>query len=203
MKISLLVWALLLSSLSILSFMALTDTIVLDMDGAKLRTSSNYYVVPVIRGKGGGGLGIGLRDNTCPFFVLQENFEVSNGIPLRFFHADRNLKAVNISVDVNVVFSTATTCVQSTAWRLGEIDDLTGKRYVKTGGIVGNPGLGTVNNWFKIEKHGGGGDYKLVYCPGVCKFCKGVCGDLGVLYEDGSRWLGLSDAPLAMTFKKA
>ncbi|KAI3902050.1 hypothetical protein MKW98_013724 [Papaver atlanticum] len=201
MKISLLVLSLLLSSLCIISSMALTNTIVLDMDGAKLQASSNYYVVPVVRRKGGGGLGIGLRDNTCPFFVLQENFEVSNGIPLRFFHADRNLKAVNISVDVNVVFSTVTTCVQSTAWRLGELDDLTGKRYVKTGGIVGNPGLWTVNNWFKIEKHGG--DYKLVYCPSVCKFCKVVCGDLGVLYEDGSIWLALSDVPLAITFKKA
>ncbi|KAI3941670.1 hypothetical protein MKX01_018260 [Papaver californicum] len=156
-----LVLALLLSSLNSILSMALTNTTVLDIDGATLQTASNYYVVPVR----GGGLGIGLRDNTCPFFVLQENFEVSNGIPLRFFHADRNLKAVNISVDVNVVFSTATTCVQLTAWQLGEIDDLTGKRYVKTGGIVGNPVL------------------------------KVVCGDLGVLYEDGSRWLGLNDVP--------
>ncbi|KAI3929124.1 hypothetical protein MKW92_045684 [Papaver armeniacum] len=187
---SLLVLALVLSFLNIISSLALTDTTVLDIDGSKLQTASNYYALPVGRG-----------DNTCPFFVLQENFEVSKGIPLRFLHADRNLKAVNISVDVNVVFSTATTCVQSTTWRLGEIDDLTGKRYVKTGGVVGNPGLGTVNNWFKIEKHGG--DYKLVYCPSVCKLCKVVCGDLGVLYEDGSRWLGLSDVPLAITFKKA
>ncbi|KAI3902053.1 hypothetical protein MKW98_013727 [Papaver atlanticum] len=144
--------------------------------------ASNNYALLVGRG---GGLGIGMHNITCPFFVLQENFEVSNGIPLRFLHADRNLKAVNISVDMNVVFSTVTTCVHRL---LGEIDDLTGKGYVKTGGVVGNPGLVTVNNWFKIEKHG---------------FCKVVCGDFGVLYEDGSRWLGLSDVPLVITFKKA
>ncbi|MCL7030742.1 hypothetical protein MKW94_004199 [Papaver nudicaule] len=199
MKMSPLVLALSFSSLNILLSMALTDTTVLDIDGAKLQTATQYYALPVIRGRGG-GLGIGLRNNTCPFLVLQDDSEVFNGIPLRFFHADRSLKQVNISADMNVVFSTSTTCVQSTAWRLGEIDDLTGKRYVKTGGIVGNPGLGTVNNWFKIQRHGC--DYKLVFCPSVCKFCRIACGDLGILYEDGRRWLGLSDVPLAVTFKK-
>ncbi|OVA05536.1 Proteinase inhibitor I3 [Macleaya cordata] len=204
MRKSLVVSALLLSSMAILSSMAAamaaTNKTVLDVDGNKLQTKTNYYVLPVIRGRGG-RLALGLRNKTCPFFVVQENFEVSNGIPLKFLPTDSNMKVVHLSVDMNIVFSSATICVQSTAWRVGDIDGLTGKRYVKTAGVTGNPGLGTVSNWFKIERYRD--DYKLVFCPGVCMFCKVVCGDLGVFFEDGKRWLGLSDVPLAVMFKKA
>ena len=59
-----------------------------------------------------------------------------------------------------------------------------------------------VINWFKIERYGNGNGYKMVYCPSVCSSCRVVCGNVGVFYEDGKRWLGLSDEPLVVMFKK-
>ncbi|KAF6153364.1 hypothetical protein GIB67_003554 [Kingdonia uniflora] len=198
MKIILLLSTLFLSSISLLPSSA-TSTPVLDIDGHKLQTRTNYYVLPLVRGRGG-GLALSLRNNTCPFYVAQEGSEVLRGLPVKFLATSTKEKFVQESADVNIVFSGATICVQSTAWRLGGVDKITGRRYVQSGGVVGNPGKGTVSNWFKIEKYNS--DYKLVFCPSVCNFCKVICGDLGVFIEDGKRWLGLSDVPLSVFFKK-
>lgn len=55
-----------------------------DIDGDKLRAGVNYYILPVIRGRGG-GLTLGnLQSETCPLNVVQEQFEVMNGLPTTF-----------------------------------------------------------------------------------------------------------------------
>ncbi|KAK9204919.1 hypothetical protein WN943_015184 [Citrus x changshan-huyou] len=69
-----------------------------------------------------------------------------------------------------------------------------------TGGVEGNPGPRTMRNWFKIEKFFG--DYKLVYCPSVCNFCRGLCRDVGIFINGGVRRLALSDVPFKVVFKK-
>lgn len=172
---------------------------VLDIQGEKLRPNVEYYILPVFRGPGG-GLTLAGRNGKCPFNVAQENLGVFNGLPLTFFPVNTSDEAIQASTDMNVAFSAVTICVQSTVWRLGGADSATGQRYVTTGGVVGNPGLSTLNNWFKIEKVMD--DYKLVFCPSVCSFCKVICGDVGVFFEDGNRWLGLNDVPFLVMFKK-
>ncbi|XP_058100013.1 kunitz trypsin inhibitor 5 [Magnolia sinica] len=179
---------------------ASTGTVVLDIAGKKLQPHVDYHILPVIRGRGG-GLTLAARNGSCPFNVAQEKLEVSNGLPMTFLPVNSKDKVVSLSSDMNAVFSASTVCVQSTVWRLGDVDKVTGKRYVTTGGVTGNPGLSTVSNWFKIEKYND--DYKLVFCPSVCNFCKVICGDVGVLNEGGKRWLGLSDVPFPVMFKKA
>ncbi|KAF6135302.1 hypothetical protein GIB67_003553 [Kingdonia uniflora] len=198
MKIILLLFTFFLSSISLLPSSA-TSTPVLDIDGHKLQTLTDYYILPLVRGRGG-GLALSLRNNTCPFYVAQEDLEVSRGLPVQFLATSTEEKLVQESADVNIVFSAVTICVQSTAWRLGDVDEITGRTYVQSGGVVGNPGKETVRNWFKIVKYNS--YYKLVFCPGVCDICKVICGDLGVFIEDGKRWLGLSDVPLSVFFKK-
>ncbi|KAL6565849.1 hypothetical protein OROHE_004904 [Orobanche hederae] len=59
---------------------------------------------------------------------------------------------VRLSTDHNIKFADATTCAQSTVWSL-EQDESNGKYLIATGGVEGNPGGGTVSNWFKIEKY--------------------------------------------------
>ena len=112
-------------------------------------------------------------------------------------------KLIRVAEDQNFQFAAKrTTCVpSSTVWRLGDLDEKTGRRYVTVGGVSGNPGVGTVGNWFKIEPSGK--DYKLVFCPTVCKFCKVICGKLGVFNENGARFLGLNGQPFPVMFKKA
>ncbi|KMT07073.1 hypothetical protein BVRB_6g154000 [Beta vulgaris subsp. vulgaris] len=179
---------------------------VLDINGRPLQARSNYYILPVIRGRGG-GLRMTPKNATqlCPLaYVAQEGSELANGLPLKFYPVNPKDKTISLSTDLNFVFDAATICVQSTQWRLA-FDEVTGRRYVGFGGEIGNPGGNTVSNWFKIEKaETGKYDYKIVFCPGVCNFCKVACGEIGVFVEkDGRRLLGINNQPLLVMFKKA
>ncbi|KAL5721313.1 hypothetical protein ACHQM5_004971 [Ranunculus cassubicifolius] len=179
------------------------STTVLDINGENVQTNTNYYILPVSRGLGG-GLGIAQRNTTrCPLYVAQESQDVFSGVPLKFLPADTKEKFAQVSKDMNFVFSANTICVQSMGWRLGGVDEVTGKRYVATNGVIGNPGRSTISNWFKIERFDQN-YYRLVFCPSVCSLCKVVCGDVGIFNEDGRRWLGLTDGvQFRVVFKKA
>ena len=174
---------------------------VLDIEGKQLRSGVDYYILPVIRGRGGGLTVASVRNKTCPLDVVQDKLEVSHGLPLTFTPVNPKQDVIRVSTDHNIKFSAATICAQSTVWKL-EYDESTGQRFITTGGVEGNPGRGTLSNWFKIEKYGD--DYKLVFCPTVCNFCKVICRDVGVYIQKGYRRLALTtDAPFRVMFKKA
>ena len=181
--------------------------LVIDIDGKPVQSNTNYYILPVMRGNGG-GLTLDSRNTTqlCPLYVSQQNQEVSNGLPLKFLPVNPKHKTISVSSDLNMVFDAASICVQSNVWSLIKDDQGSERRYVGAGGQVGNPGIGTLSNWFRIDKAGSGEyDYKIVYCPGVCDVCRVACGDIGVFIEkDGRRLLGVNrDKPLLVMFKKA
>lgn len=161
--------------------------VVLDTDGKKLRSGVNYYILPFIRGRGGGITAARVGNKTCPLDVAQDQDEISNGLPLTFMPVDPKKGVIRVLTDHNIKFSAASTCVQSTVWKLDEFDESTGKLFVTTGGVEGNPSIQTLSNWFRIEKYDN--DYKLVFCPGVCDFCRPICGDIGIYNQDGYRRL--------------
>ncbi|KAL7160844.1 hypothetical protein ACSBR2_041481 [Camellia fascicularis] len=177
---------------------------VLDVGGNEVRTGIDYYILPVIRGRGGGlTLASTTKSGTtCPLDVVQARHEVDNGLPLTFSPVNPKKGVVRVSTDMNIKFSASTICVQSTVWRLDNYDESTGQYFVTTGGVEGNPSRETTSNWFKIDKFDD--DYKLVFCPGVCDFCKVICRDVGIYVdENGTRRLALSDVPFKVMFKKA
>ncbi|KAJ6867723.1 kunitz trypsin inhibitor 5-like [Populus alba x Populus x berolinensis] len=168
---------------------------VLDVTGKILRTGTSYYILPVVRGRGGGLKMASTGRRTCPLAVVQERYEASNGLPLK-------LTPVNTKKDLNIRFSAASICHQSTAWKLDNYDEWTKQWFVTTNGVEGNPGPETTNNWFKIEKFED--KYKLVFCPTVCQHCKVMCKDIGIFVDaKGVRRLALSSVPLKVMFKKA
>ncbi|XP_028083599.1 miraculin-like isoform X2 [Camellia sinensis] len=172
-----------------------------DIDGKEVRAGIDYYILPVFRGKGG-GLTLASTTQRCPLDVVQARQEVDHGLPLTFSPVNPKKGVVRVSTDLNIKFSAATICVQSTVWRLANYEKSTGQYFVTTGGVEGNPGPETVRNWFKIEKFND--DYKLVFCPGVCDVCKVICRDVGIyIDEHGTRRLALSDVPFKVMFKKA
>nr|XP_043626919.1 miraculin-like [Erigeron canadensis] len=193
-----------------------------DSDGHEVQQGSKYYISPVGSNNdngggsdGGGGLALASRDGFCPPFVIQVNNQLSRGFSLRFLPLDSKQNSIiALSSDLNIVFNAATICVQSTVWRISngsvggnysnpnEVVAAGRKYYVRSGGVVGQPGVATVNNWFRIEKVRDIG-YKFVFCPSVCSSCKVVCGDVGVSEENGNKWLALHDQPFLFTFKKA
>ncbi|OWM82961.1 kunitz trypsin inhibitor 5-like [Punica granatum] len=173
----------------------------LDISGQTLLTGTGYYILPVVRGRGGGVTLGQPRNGTCPLGVVQDQFEVSNGLPVTFSPASGKKGVIPLSTDLNIKFSAASICVQSTVWKLGPHDDKTGQWFVTTGGAEGNPGRETISNWFKIAELGK--DYKLVFCPTVCNYCKVVCRDVGIYVDGATRRLALSDVPFRVMFKKA
>ncbi|KAH9724956.1 Kunitz trypsin inhibitor 5 [Citrus sinensis] len=174
---------------------------VLDISSKQLRAGSKYYILPVTKGRGGGLTLAGRSNNkTCPLDVVQEQHSFKNGFPVTFSPVNPKKGVVRESTDLNIKFDAATSCAQSTVWKLDNFDAAFGQWLVTTGGVEGNPGPRTMRNWFKIEKFFG--DYKLVYCPSVCNFCRGLCRDVGIFINGGVRRLALSDIPFKVVFKK-
>ncbi|GAA0157652.1 protease inhibitor [Lithospermum erythrorhizon] len=173
---------------------------VVDITGNQLRTGISYYILPVFRGRGGGvTLGRGLSNDTCPLDVVQDQYELNPGLPLKFTPVNPKKGVIRVSTDLNIRFDAATTCVQSTVWRI--LESSPGQYVISSNGVEGNPGIQTISNWFKIEKDDK--DYKLLYCPTVCNYCKVICRDVGIFIKDGVRRLALSDVPFKIMFKKA
>ncbi|KAF9683755.1 hypothetical protein SADUNF_Sadunf04G0047300 [Salix dunnii] len=176
---------------------------VLDTDGEKLRAGTEYFILPVVRGRGGGLTMASTRDETCPLDVVQEHLEISEGLPLTFTPVNPKKGVIRVSTDLNIKFSASSICVQSTVWKIQKSVNSEIQWFVTTGGVEGNPGIETITNWFKIEKTGD--YYKLVFCPTVCD-CGALCRDIGVyIHDNGVRTLSLSDSlqPFLVHFKKA
>ncbi|XP_073147237.1 kunitz trypsin inhibitor 5-like [Henckelia pumila] len=174
---------------------------VVDLDGNNLREGIRYYILPLARGRGGGVTISSTSNKTCPVAVAQAPFELKNGLPLTF----RPVKSekggfIRESTDLNIKFSAASVCARSTVWKLDGYDESAKQYFVTTGGVEGNPGRETISNWFKIDRYQS--DYKLVFCPTVCNYCKVICRDVGIFFQDGKRRLALSDVPFVVMFKK-
>ncbi|XP_042037967.1 kunitz trypsin inhibitor 5-like [Salvia splendens] len=174
---------------------------VLDIAGKQLLAGADYYILPVIRGRGGGLTLAATGNETCPLDVAQERQEVKNGLPLSFRPTNAKKGVIRTSTDHNIKFSAASICVQSTVWKL-HFDESIQNYTITTGGAEGNPGRETISNWFKIEKFDE--DYMLVFCPTVCNYCKVICKQAGIVVQHGLRRLALTDsAPFKFMFKKA
>ncbi|KAK7270711.1 hypothetical protein RJT34_26068 [Clitoria ternatea] len=210
MKITLLTLFLILF---VLSFKSLLEGAnyphqVVDTLGKKLRVGTNYSIlhVPTTKCSSCGGynglvLAKAVANKTCPLDVLV--VEGKQGQPLTFtpIHDQKNGAIIRISTDLNIEFSTQTSCLESNVWKIDHFDRSTRKWFVTTGGVLGNPSWKTISNWFKIEKYEN--DYKLVSCPTFCAYCRVQCRDIGV-YEDqnGNKRLALTDIPYKVRFQR-
>ncbi|CAI0424073.1 unnamed protein product [Linum tenue] len=176
---------------------------VTDVDGATVRSGLKYFILPSVSGHGGGVALDRTKTKKCPLSVFQDNYDLSKGLPVVFLPVNAKPGyTVRTKIDLNIEFATETACDEATVWKVESYDHDLGQRFVGTGGIEGKPGPRTVENWFKIAKFGG--NYKLVYCPSVCKHCKVDCKDVGVFEDEyGKKRLALSDEPLVVKFMKA
>ena len=161
----------------------------------------NYYILLVIRGSDGGITTANVGNETCPLDVVQDQVKASNGLLLTFTPVNPKKIVICVLTDHNIKFSTATTCVQSIVWKLNEYDQSTGKLCFTTSGVERNPSIQTLSNWFRIEKYEN--DYKLVFYPTTCDFCRPICGDIDIYIQDGYKCLALSDVRLKVMFKRA
>ncbi|XP_010536414.1 PREDICTED: miraculin-like [Tarenaya hassleriana] len=180
-----------------------TGTAVRDVDGDLLRPGVGYYVLPVLRGHGGGLTLAGRGSELCPLDIVQENSEVDDGIPVKFSGWTSRVGFVPESEDLNIKTDVAATiCIQSTYWWIDEFDKQRKQWFVTTGNALRRSGKESLRSFFKIVKSRN--DYKFVFCPRDCEFCRPICGDVGIFVdENGIRRLALSDQPFVVMFKKA
>ncbi|XP_058779399.1 kunitz trypsin inhibitor 5-like [Vicia villosa] len=179
---------------------------VLDISGKKVIAGVKYYILPVIRGSGGGLTvanvsNLNSNNDTCPLFAIQEKLEVKNGEPVTFTPYNAKQGVILTSTDLNIKSYVTTTCPQTQVWKLRKV--LSGVWFLSAWGEEGNPGIQTIFNWFKIEK--AGKDYVFSSCPSVCK-CQTLCRELGLYVDDnGIKHLALSDQvpSFKVVFKRA
>ncbi|KAJ1377261.1 Proteinase inhibitor I3, Kunitz legume [Sesbania bispinosa] len=171
---------------------------VVDTSGKKVQAGSKYYIVPVSSSPHVTGIAFGTVDEQdCPLDVaVWDDFK---GLPAVFTPVSQKNIGVVLDTDLNIYFPAVTDCEDSTVWALPENDQ--GTRTVAVGGVLGNPGSKTIDNWFKIEKYEDA--YKLVYCPSVCKSCKFQCGDIGIYENEYGKHLALTKVPLKIRFEQA
>ncbi|GLT57649.1 hypothetical protein SLA2020_306060 [Shorea laevis] len=167
---------------------------VLDTNGQPLERGVAYYIDPDVTDIGG-GITLLDRNGTCPLFVGLDELATSKGLPVTFTPYFENETVVREYSDFKVAFTSdvSTICIQSLAWRVGEEDPETGRRFIVTGGEPG---------YFRIEKNGS--VYKLGWCPSdACPNCRPRCGDAGLLVENDKSFLALDGPALPVVFRKA
>ena len=169
---------------------------VLDIDGDIIFRGS-YYVLPAIRGRGGGLTLRGRGGELCPYDIVQESSELDEGIPVKFSNWRPRVAFVPESQDLNIEMDVEVTiCIQSTYWRVGEFDEER-KEYFVVAGRQDSP-----KSFFQIEKSGD--DYKFVFCPPACDSGRPRCRNVGIFVDEiGVRRLALSSEPFLVMFKKA
>ncbi|XP_010416122.1 PREDICTED: trypsin inhibitor BvTI-like [Camelina sativa] len=169
---------------------------VLDIDGDIIFDGS-YYVLPVIRGQGGGLTLAGRGDQPCPLDIVQESSEVDEGIPVKFSNWRSRVGFVPESENLNIETDVAATiCVQSTYWWV----DTKAKFRVTAGP---KPEEESLLSFFQIQNvydH----YYQFAFCPSGPKGCY----DVGIFVdENGVRRLALTkrsdNTPFLVMFKKA
>ncbi|KAL2895046.1 Kunitz trypsin inhibitor 2 [Bienertia sinuspersici] len=188
---------------------------VLDAYGNPLIPGQNYYVVPYSKNDGGGfAWALKKEVSLCPHFYVQP-LDDSDGYGeyTTFVPKSYRQNTITVSSDLNIMFSDISLpppppiiCRSTSSYWLLYDDSTSGMFFVRLGGSLRNE-----ESMFKIEKHEVHG-YKIRYCPGqsysygygygdVAFLGDVVCGDLGVVYGYGGRWLGVNNtSPLAVMF---
>ncbi|PQQ18712.1 alpha-amylase/subtilisin inhibitor-like [Prunus yedoensis var. nudiflora] len=158
---------------------------VLDTSGQALQVGVEYYIKPAITDNGGRFTLIN-RNDSCPLYVGQENVSGPEGYPVTF-----------------APFVEGETV--STAWKLGETDEVTQRRLIVTGEDQNQGIAGPARNYFRVNKQAAPeGVYNLEWCPTeLCPTCRFICGSAGALVENGKRLIALDGSVLPVVFERA
>ncbi|TKY66247.1 Kunitz-type trypsin inhibitor KTI1 [Spatholobus suberectus] len=169
-----------------------TTAFVLDTDGDPLLNGGTYYVLPVIRGKGGGIELAKTGNETCPLTVVQSPLD--KGLPTRISSPYRILYIYE-GLPLNIQFTVVPLCASTPSkWTI--VEGLLEGPAVKITGYAN-----TVAGWFSIEKASlDYNDYKLVFS----EIDGSISGYIGIhIDSEGNRQLVVTkNDPLLVHFQK-
>ncbi|TKY66245.1 Kunitz-type trypsin inhibitor KTI1 [Spatholobus suberectus] len=171
-----------------------TTAFVLDTDDDLVLNGGTYYVLPVIRGKGGGIERAATGKETCPLTVVQSRNEDSKGLPITISSPYRILY-ITEGLILNIGFASPPRCAPTASlWTV--VEGLREGPAVKLTGYESK-----VSGWFKIEKASDNShDYKILFCAHDVS----TCGDIGIYIDrKGNRRLVVTENdPLLVQFQK-
>lgn len=209
---------------STFSLLSAGSDVIYDSAGNKLLRGIPYYILPLLRGTGGG---LTLSQNSkdaCPLNVTQESFEVNNGSPFTFnpivLDEDIIRGAYPVSIEADVV----NPCHGSNIWKLtaaaakdDDDDELLMNNkdkkkkdddkevvpvyIVTTGGEFNKP-----ESCFQIVEDDmmpGLKSYQIQHCPFKCGSASTdlTCYNVGIVKDaDGNGYLGRTDAIFPVVF---
>ncbi|XP_028758715.1 alpha-amylase/subtilisin inhibitor-like isoform X1 [Neltuma alba] len=172
---------------------------VLDTNRRPVQYGLEYYIKPAITDSGGRFTLIN-RNSSCPSYVGQLNTDVGEGLPVTFMPQAGEDKVVRVNRDFRVAFSAATTCIQSTLWKVGNRDPKSGRRLIVTGRALSRRDY---SNFFRFVETQFEGIYNIRWCPTeVCPTCRFDCGFVGGLRENGKILEALDGFVLPVVFEK-
>ncbi|XP_022023463.1 kunitz trypsin inhibitor 4 [Helianthus annuus] len=129
-----------------LSLLSATSATIYDSSGNKLLRGTSYYIVPLLRGSGG-GLTVSSQShkNACPLDITQEPFEVNNGVPFTFSPILLDAQVIREAYPVAIEADVINPCTGSTIWTVtteknhdhGWIDAFSDTRSEDIGGVLG------------------------------------------------------------------
>lgn len=172
--------------------------LVLDSEGKPVINGDEYYILPVMRGRGGGLELAKTGSERCPLTVVQARSELSHGLPARL-SSPALILTLTTSLPMQIAFTPPeeSTCLPSpSSWNV-ERESKIGQSVVKIARDDQQVGFGS----FGIRRVDDG-DYKLVYCASSSD---ADCKDLGISIDDeNNRLLVVKDGdPLIVQFLKA
>ncbi|MFS7960249.1 putative proteinase inhibitor I3, Kunitz legume, kunitz inhibitor STI-like superfamily [Helianthus anomalus] len=188
--------------------LATAADVIYDSVGNKLLKGVPYYIMPLLRGTGGGLTLTRATKDACPLDVTQEPFELSYGVPFTItpiiFDENYVREAYPVSIETNV----ADPCQGSKILKLSTLDNIAAATTAKTITIGGQ--LNAPESCFQLVEDDmmpGMRSYQIQLCPFKCgsnttTSTDITCYNIGLVSNpDGKRFLAPTDAIYPVVFQ--
>ncbi|XP_028797069.1 trypsin inhibitor DE5 alpha chain-like [Neltuma alba] len=164
-----------------------------DTEDSPIRNGGSYYILPALRGLGGGVSLAATGNETCPLTVVQTINELSNGLPTRLSSPHR---IAYLRTDFNLEFTVVAPpkcAAQPAKWTIVGGDDEI--KQVKLAGYED-----TLRGSFRIQTYRG-----LTYRIVFCSTDEDSCSALGISKDDKGHKIFVinDDDPFIVVFGKA
>ncbi|PWA71509.1 proteinase inhibitor I3 [Artemisia annua] len=166
-----------------LFIVTISSNVIYDSSGNKLLRGIPYYIIPLLRGSGGGLTLTQTKKNTCPLNVTQEPFDVNHGVPFIFNPIILDEDIIHGAYPISIEADVTNACSGSTIWKFNKPESCF--QFVENDMM---PGLQS---------------YQIQHCPFKCGSSSTDvgCYNVGIISNpDGNGYLGRTDSIFPVVF---
>ncbi|KAJ0552819.1 putative proteinase inhibitor I3, Kunitz legume, kunitz inhibitor STI-like superfamily [Helianthus annuus] len=187
------------------SLLSTASDVIYDSTGNKLLKGVPYYILPLLRGTGGGLTLSRASKDACPLDVTQEPFDLSNGVPFTINPILFDQNNIRVAYPISIEADVADPCRGSNILKVVTSEDVV--KTVTAGGQFDTP-----ESCFQLVENDmmpGLRSYQIQYCPSKCGSNTGtgtdvICYNVGIISNsDGKRFVGLTDVMFPVVFESS